>query len=267
MDAHQSVEIKQNYMENEEFLSRNCYGGGKRKGNDSDVEYDPGHAKKLQKKKRKRKYNRKTNPNRSKGESRSSKRIKAVQTANAKTNPINNPRRPRKKLHEYDEDSIHPPTLSQVHDSGCFPANAKAAACASQPPDPNRTMEFMNELIKEIRAKCIITFLSQKFCDSANSLDDESYLQSVRQTRDMLESVKLFLQYESLDEDFEKYDCETPFPYEDLKTKIEDQSPSQVRKQWLSEILKYEQYVEKVTEIRASNTRNKAESIAQVICE
>ena len=62
MDAHQSVEIKQNYMENEEFLSRNCYGGGKRKGNDSDVEYDPGHAKKLQKKKRKRKYNRKTKP-------------------------------------------------------------------------------------------------------------------------------------------------------------------------------------------------------------
>ena len=82
MDAPQSVEFKQSYMENEEFLSRNCYGGGKRKGNDSDVDYDPGHAKKLQKKKRKRKYNRKTNPiynpNRPKGESRSSQRIKAV---------------------------------------------------------------------------------------------------------------------------------------------------------------------------------------------
>ena len=128
-------------------------------------------------------------------------------------------------------------------------------------------MEFMNELIKEIRAKCIITFLSQKFCDSANSFDDESYLQIVRQTSDMLESVKLFLLYESLDEDFEKYDCESPFPYENLKTKIENQSPSQVRKQWHSEILKYEQYVEKVTEIRASSTQNKAESIAQVICE
>ena len=88
----------------------------------------------------------------------------------------------------------------------------------------------MNELIKEIRAKCIITFLSQKFCDSANSFDDESYLQLERQTSDMLQSLNLFLLYESLDEDFGKYDCESPSPYEHLKTKIEDKSPSEVRK-------------------------------------
>ena len=60
IDAQQSVEFKQSYMENEEFLARNCYGGGKRKCNDADVEYDPESVKKL-KKKRKRKYNKKSN--------------------------------------------------------------------------------------------------------------------------------------------------------------------------------------------------------------
>ena len=34
------------YMENEEFLQRNCYGGGRKKRNDSDLEYDPDDAKK-----------------------------------------------------------------------------------------------------------------------------------------------------------------------------------------------------------------------------
>ena len=82
----------------------------------------------------------------------------------------------------------------------------------------------------------------------------------------MLQSLKLFLTYETLDEDFGKYDCDSPFPYDHLKTKIEDQSPSKVRNEWL-ELLKYEQYVEKVSKIRAYNTRNKAESVAQVICE
>ena len=152
-------------------------------------------------------------------------------------------------MHEYDENSIHPPTLSQVHDSGCFPANAKAAACASQPPDPGRTMEFMNELIKEIRAKFIVTFLSEKLWDSATSFNDDSYLELERQTMEMLNSLKLFLKYDSLDEDFEQYDCESPLSYEHLQRKIEDQSESEVRKEWLSELLKYEEYVEKVSKI------------------
>ena len=43
------------YMDNEEFLSRNCYGGGKKKRNDSDLEYDPEDAKKQKVKKRNRK--------------------------------------------------------------------------------------------------------------------------------------------------------------------------------------------------------------------
>ena len=44
-----------------------------------------------------------------------------------------------------------------------------------------------------------------------------------------------------------------------------DLSASEVRKEWLSELLKYEEYVGKVSSIRASNTQNKAESFAQVI--
>ena len=44
---------EENYMENEAFLSRYSYGGGKRKSKDSDGEYDPNHAKKLKRKKKK----------------------------------------------------------------------------------------------------------------------------------------------------------------------------------------------------------------------
>ena len=157
--------------------------------------------------------------------------------------------------------------MNQVHDSGCFPANAKAAACASQPPDPGRTMEFMNELIKEIRAKFIVTFLSEKLWDSATSFNDDSYIDLERQTMEMLKSLKLFLTYESLDEDFEQYDCESPVSYEHLLRKIEDQSESEVRKEWLNELLKYEEYMERVSKIRASTTQNKAESFAQVVSE
>ena len=127
-------------------------------------------------------------------------------------------------------------------------------------------MEFMNELIKEIRAK-VITFLSQKFWDSVNCSDNESYLELERQTIGMLQSLKLFLTYESLNEDFDHYDCESPSSYEHLQRKIVDQNASEVRQEWLSELLKYEEYVGKVSSIRASNTPNKAESFAQVIDE
>ena len=75
------------------------------------------------------------------------------------------------------------------------------------------------------------------------------------------------MMYESFDGDFEQYDFESPFPYEHLKRKIDNQSPSEVRKEWLSELLKYEQYLEKVSKIRASNIQNKAESFAQVVSE
>ena len=128
-------------------------------------------------------------------------------------------------------------------------------------------MEFMNELIKKIRAKFILTFLSQKFWNSANSSDNESYLELERQTIEMLQSLKLFLTYESLDEDFDQYDCESPLSYEHIQRKIEDQSESEVRKEWLIELLQYEEYVEKVSKIRASTNQNKAESLAQVVSE
>ena len=124
-----------------------------------------------------------------------------------------------KELNEYNEDSIYPPTSKQVHDAGNFPANAKAAACALQPPVPTRTMAFMNELIQEVRAKPILTFASQRFWNSASSVDDESYSELEIQTIEMLQSLKLFLTFESLDEDFEKYDCDAPLPYEYLAKK------------------------------------------------
>ena len=83
-DSQKSLEFKQTYMENEEFLSRYCYGGGKRRRNDSDVEYNPEDAKKLNKKKRKRKQNRKTNCKRGKA---------VIAASNSKTNPRKNPNR------------------------------------------------------------------------------------------------------------------------------------------------------------------------------
>ena len=120
----------------------------------------------------------------------------------------------------------------------------------------------MNELIKEIRAKFILTFLSEKFRDSANIFNDDSYIELETQTMEMLKSLKLFLTYQCLDEDFEQYDCESPLSYEHLQRKIEDQCESEVRKEWFSELLQYEEYVEKVSKIRASTTQNKAESLA-----
>ena len=146
-------------------------------------------------------------------------------------------------MHEYDESSIHPPNLKQVHDSGCFPDNAKAAACGLQPPDPTRTMAFMNELIQEVRAKPILTFASQRFWNSASSIDDESYLELKRQTIEMLQSLKLFLTFDILDDDFEKYDCNAPLPHEYLTKKTEDQTALKVRKKWITELLEYEGFV------------------------
>ena len=57
-DSQKSLEFNQTYMENEDFLSRYCYGGGKRRRIDSDMEYNPENAKKLKQNKRKRKQNR-----------------------------------------------------------------------------------------------------------------------------------------------------------------------------------------------------------------
>ena len=54
IDAHQVIHFEQSYMQNDDFFLRNCYGGGKRKSNDSDVDYDPDDAKKVNRKKRKR---------------------------------------------------------------------------------------------------------------------------------------------------------------------------------------------------------------------
>ena len=83
----------------------------------------------------------------------------------------------------------------------------------------------------------------------------------------MLQSIKLFLTYESLDDDFENYDCESPLLFEHLQRKIEGQSLSEFREEWLSELLKYESYVERISKIRASNAQNKEESFAQMLCE
>ena len=55
--------FNRSYMDNEEFLSRNCYGGGKKKRDVSDLEYDPEDAKKRKAQKRNRRKNRKKNPN------------------------------------------------------------------------------------------------------------------------------------------------------------------------------------------------------------
>ena len=47
INAQQPVHSEQSYMQNEDFLLRYCYGGGKRKSNDSDVDYDPDDARKI----------------------------------------------------------------------------------------------------------------------------------------------------------------------------------------------------------------------------
>ena len=168
-------------------------------------------------------------------------------------------------MNEYNEDSIYPPTLKQVHDAGNFPANAKAAACALQPPDPTRTMVFMNELIQEVRAKPILTFASERFWNSASSVDDESYLELERQTIEMLQSLKLFLTFDILDDDFEKYDCNAPLPHEYLMKKTEDQTELKVRKEWITELLVYEGFVKEFSSIRVSKSQNKVEAFGKVL--
>ena len=45
-NSEHTTRLKQNHMENEAFLSRNFYGGGKRKSKDSDDEYDPNDERK-----------------------------------------------------------------------------------------------------------------------------------------------------------------------------------------------------------------------------
>ena len=105
-----------------------------------------------------------------------------------------------------------------------------------------------------------MTFLSQVFWNSATSLDDESYSELEKQTIEMLRSLNLFLTYEILDDDFDEYDCQSPVPYEHLVRKTEDQTELEVRKEWVDELLKYEQYVRDFSSIRASNSQNKAES-------
>ena len=53
-NSNHTTRVKQNYMENESFLSRYSYGGGKRrkrKSKDSDKEYDPNYVKKQKRKK------------------------------------------------------------------------------------------------------------------------------------------------------------------------------------------------------------------------
>ena len=87
----QQHKFNRSYSDNEEFLSRNCYGGGKKKSKDSDLEYDPVDAKKRKAQKRNRRKNRRNNPNRPKGNDRSLQRKTVVKAANAKTNPIYNP--------------------------------------------------------------------------------------------------------------------------------------------------------------------------------
>ena len=68
------------YMDNEEFLQRNCYGGGRKKRVDSDLDYDPEDAKKRKVKKKSRKDTRK----RRKGKARSLQQIASVNARNAK---------------------------------------------------------------------------------------------------------------------------------------------------------------------------------------
>ena len=101
--SRKGLEINQSYMENEAFLTMFSYGGGKRKKNDSDADFDPLDAKKRKKRKRIMKKNRKrkkgpersseqkdrvqvVNDNRPKGDNRSSKQKARVKVANAKTN-------------------------------------------------------------------------------------------------------------------------------------------------------------------------------------
>ena len=85
-----TTSLERNHMEYETFMSRNFYGGGKRRRKDSDEDYDPNDARKQKKKK----HNRKSNRRRAKGANRNAKRIAKVKAANSETNPRNNLLRP-----------------------------------------------------------------------------------------------------------------------------------------------------------------------------
>ena len=97
--------MNQCYMDNEAFLSRYNYGGGKKRCNNSDDDYDPEHAKKRSQKRK----NRKKNIKRKRGHERKQERIAAVKIANSKTNPKNNPKNNPKRRKGKDR------TLQRIH--------------------------------------------------------------------------------------------------------------------------------------------------------
>ena len=81
----------------------------------------------------------------------------------------------------------------------------------------------------------------------------------------MLKSLKLFLTYDILDDDFEKFNCDAPMPYQYLLTKTENKTSLKVRKEWITELLLYERYVEEFSSIRASNLPNKVELLHNLL--
>ena len=46
--------------------------------------------------------------------------------------------------------------------------------------------------------------------------------------------------FENLEDEFEKYDCKCPMPYEDLVDKTLDETALRVREEWVSELEQYE---------------------------
>ena len=130
---------------------------------------------------------------------------------------------------EYDVTSEHPPMKDQVHYCGLHTSNVKAAICASQPPDPRKTMLFLEELIIEILVQPILRFVLDNFLSLALTFNDERYTALRESTDKMLKSVELFLEYPELADDLESYDCHNPVSYKELHCKASCMSRSKPR--------------------------------------
>ena len=133
---------------------------------------------------------------------------------------------------EYDETSKHPPTLSQVHGSGLYTSNVKAGVCAAQPPDPRKTMLFLNELCLELTIQSSLKIIMDDFIANGMKLDDNDFLSLKTGTLETLNIVNRMLEYPQLANEFDDSSFLFTVSYDQIERKTRGMSKHIVKKEW-----------------------------------
>ena len=92
-----------------------------------------------------------------------------------------------------------------------------SSICATQPPDPKRTMLLLEELYLELKIRPLIEFVFNDFTETVLNCNGSSYVHLKESTLDMLETIVLFLKYPELADYREDYDCKSPIPLKILE--------------------------------------------------